>query len=605
MGTWRRGRWLWLAVAGLAGVSVAGLAVLSWASCDCDKVPAATEAARVVAGFSFVVAGVVGLAHRRLRRVGFLMSAVGWTWFAYELGYIYQPLPYTIARLSAGFWQPLLAHLAIAFPSGRLRSRLDRLVVTSAYVLYWGTSSVLLAFWYRYGPTGGQTPGPHNAVRNLLSVHYDARWHEAAEFISQALVILVAVAVLAVVFWHWRTATVAARRALDPLVWASGPLAAVVIAYTVLGARQFPAFAPLAMVALPASFLTGLLRMRLSRAGVGPLVVELGQTPAGDRLQAVLARTLHDPTLRLLYWARERQSFVDTAGQPAHLVSERSTRVVRRIDRDGEPIAALVHDPALQDDPELVEAAVAAARLALENERLHAEVSAQLVEVRSSRARIIAAGDAERRRVERNLHDGAQQRLVTLSGALKLAQTRLHGEADGQLGPVFQEAARELDLALAELRELAQGIHPAILTEAGLGPALESLAQRSSVPVRVLAAPEHRLDSEVEAAAYFVVSEAIANAMKHSRASLISVQVRQTEAELLIEVADDGIGGAALNRGAGLQGIADRVRALDGSLDVISPDGAGTRVIGHIPCAQLAAHRFAAAHTEHAGRMAT
>jgi signal transduction histidine kinase len=243
----------------------------------------------------------------------------------------------------------------------------------------------------------------------------------------------------------------------------------------------------------------------------------------------------------------------------------------------------LVHDAALDDEPELVQAVAATARLTIENQRLQAEVRAQLEEVRASRARIVEFGDAERRRVERNLHDGAQQRLVNLSLALGIARSQIPTTTDGDLAAALDEAAEELRLALAELRELARGIYPVILSEAGLGPALASLAERSPIPATVAAAPSDRLPARVEETAYYVASEALANAAKHARATAVTISARHCDGGLEVEVGDDGVGGANPN-GSGLRGLADRVAALDGHLRVDSPTGRGTRITAELPC---------------------
>jgi signal transduction histidine kinase len=248
------------------------------------------------------------------------------------------------------------------------------------------------------------------------------------------------------------------------------------------------------------------------------------------------------------------------------------------------PVAALVHDPVLLERPALLHSAGAAARLALENERLQAELRAQLAELRASRARIVSAGDEERRRLERNLHDGAQQRLLSLGLALQLARTHLGPDANGA-AELLVEADGELRAALDELRELAQGIHPAVLTEQGLGPAIRSLAERSPVPVAIAGVPERRLPAPAEAASYFLVSEALANVAKYARASHVRVSVEQVGTRVLIDVDDDGVGGADPSRGSGLRGLADRVHALDGELELASPAGRGTHVHAEIPCA--------------------
>ncbi len=250
------------------------------------------------------------------------------------------------------------------------------------------------------------------------------------------------------------------------------------------------------------------------------------------------------------------------------------------VEREGEPLAALIHDPAL--DEGLVRGAAAAAGMAIVNERLQAEVRAQLEEVRASRRRIVEAGDAERRRVERNLHDGAQQRMVTL--AISLAMLRDRASIDPAMAASLDQAAAELKQAIAELRELARGIHPAILTEEGLSAAVEALADRSSVQVRVVADFDERLPGPIEAIAYFVVSESLANVTNYARASAAQVELSRRNGHLRVEVTDDGVGGADASHGSGLRGLEDRVSAVRGSFRVQDAPGGGTCVLAEIPC---------------------
>jgi len=245
-------------------------------------------------------------------------------------------------------------------------------------------------------------------------------------------------------------------------------------------------------------------------------------------------------------------------------------------------VAALVHDASLADEPELLEATVAAARLAIDNARLQAEVRAQLEQVRASRARIVRAGDIERQRIERNLHDGAQQRLLALSFALRMAQSQADGNPE--LTTALGDAAQQLKEALAELRELAQGLHPAILTRSGLAAAVRAAARRAAVPADLADVPEERFSPDVEAAAYYVVSEALANTGKHASATGARVSIGRSGGVLRVQVADDGVGGADPAAGSGLTGLADRVAALGGTLCVTSPPGAGTVVTAELPC---------------------
>jgi signal transduction histidine kinase len=255
---------------------------------------------------------------------------------------------------------------------------------------------------------------------------------------------------------------------------------------------------------------------------------------------------------------------------------------VARVKRDGELVAALIYDRSLDDDPELVEAVGGAAAIALENQQLHAEAENRLAEVRASRERVISAGDAERRRIERNLHDGAQQRLVTLALQLSLIGRRIRDDpSDAER--LVTSASDELAQSLEELRELARGIHPAALDQ-GLDVALDGLARRSAVPTTVSYEPGPRLPESVAFAAYFVASEALANVVKYAQASAATVGLRRTATGVVVEITDDGVGGADPARGSGLRGLADRVEALDGCLTVSSPPAAGTVIAAEIPC---------------------
>ena len=242
------------------------------------------------------------------------------------------------------------------------------------------------------------------------------------------------------------------------------------------------------------------------------------------------------------------------------------------VERDGHRFAALVYDASLDDDPELVEAVSAAAAIALENEELHAESEARLAELQASRERIVTAGDDERRRLERNLHDGAQQRLVALSMQLRLLQGRIRED------PTTAEA-----LVTTASDELARGLHPAVLDH-GLEPAIESLASRSPVPTTVSCEAVGTLPRPVELAAYFVASEALTNVAKYARATVAQVRLTCERSMLVVEIADDGAGGADAMRGSGLSGLVDRVEALEGRLTVVSPPGEGTLVRAELPC---------------------
>jgi signal transduction histidine kinase len=335
---------------------------------------------------------------------------------------------------------------------------------------------------------------------------------------------------------------------------------------------------------VPLGFLAGLLRVRMARSAIADLVVELGETPDPAELRHALATALGDPTLEVVLWSEEAGGFLDASLAPVEsLEATAGGRAVTMLERDEKPLAAILHDPALLQDPGLVASVATAVRLTVENDRLQAEVRAQLDEVRASRARIVEATDAERRRIERNIHDGAQQRLVALSLAIGRARGRLGPAADPELEATLAQASDELRAALAELRELARGIHPVVLTDAGLEPAVRSLVERAAVPTELSVELSGRLPAQVEAAAYFIVSEALANVAKHAAAHSAQVALRTQDSRVIVEVRDDGCGGADPAHGSGLRGLRDRVEAIGGSLETVSPAGGGTTIRATLP----------------------
>jgi signal transduction histidine kinase len=328
---------------------------------------------------------------------------------------------------------------------------------------------------------------------------------------------------------------------------------------------------------VPFGFLVGGLRTRLAHgAAVSNLIARLGQVPGEEALRAALAEALGDPSLRLAYWLPDSERFVDAAGRPFPMPQSGWTAV----ELHGRRVAAIVHDPALDEEPQLVGTAGAAAALALENQRLSAELRARIEDLRASRARIVEAGDSERRRLERDLHDGAQSRLVALAMKLRLARTRAEDRPD--VTAILDESSAELQASLEELRELARGIHPAVLTDRGLGPALEMLASRAPVPVEI-AGDADDLPPAVATAVYFVVSEGLTNVAKYAGAGRATVAVTREDNLVVAEVTDDGVGGADLARGSGLRGLVDRVAALDGRLELHSPPGSGTTLRAEFP----------------------
>jgi signal transduction histidine kinase len=301
---------------------------------------------------------------------------------------------------------------------------------------------------------------------------------------------------------------------------------------------------------------------------------------APEEIGAVLAEAVGDPGLELLFWLPDEAIHVDADGREAE-PAVGSGRVCTPVRRGDLPLASIVHDAALAERPDLLDGVIRWAGLAVEIGRLRVEVRRRLAEVEDSRARIVTAGYEERRRLERDIHDGAQQRLVSIGLALRHVQGRLPG--DGEEAALLHETVAEVGRAIDELRELARGVRPPGLDD-GLGPALGQLASRSRLRTSVEATKE-RFDDRIETAAYFVASEALANAAKHAGASSVRIVAARQNGTLKVSVRDDGVGGARPGEGTGLAGIADRVAALGGHLSVDSPAGAGTVVTAELPCA--------------------
>ena len=478
--------------------------------------------------------------------------------------------------LALALQAPAYAQMALAYPAGRVRDRIERAFLVLAYVvsLLWQLAPALFADFRCAGCT------PH--VGSLLFTGHviDLTW---VGKVFSILFIGLGVAFIALMVRRLRQAPPGARRTLLPLVAAACFTAAQFIALRAATLTDWSqAFATLDWIGnlntlvVPAAIFVGIATIRRHRGPLGDLVIELAAAPP-DQISMALARAIGDPTLKLALWLPDRQQFVNEHGVPVTIDPGSPDRAVTLIGPEHQPLAAIVHDARLLDQRPLLEAAGSAARLALENARLNAELRAQLSELRESRGRIVAAGDAERRRLERDLHDGAQQRLLALGLALQLLRDN---QADPQL---LTEAQTELQQALRELRQLARGIHPAILTDNGLAAAVGSLVDRAQLPISAHVT-DQRYPAAVESTAYFVVSEALANIAKHAHAHTATVTVAPDNGRLIVAITDDGHGGATSAGGGGLEGLADRVGALNGLLTITSAAGAGTTIRAEIPC---------------------
>jgi PAS domain S-box-containing protein len=825
-------RFTFVGVIGLGLLLTAGALALIITS-DHEEAPVFVAVAQFLAAWSFILGGLVAWVRRPDNHFGPLLVAVGLTVFLGALGVANEPLPFTIGWTFGGLFIAVFIHALLAFPRGYLETRLVYTIVGIAYgVLTVG--ALLISF---FDDPASSCP---DCPENLLLIVDSPNTVAAINAVLIAAGIPALLASLWVFRRRWKAASAPLRRVLLPVYLTAG--ATFVLLALALAAESFSArvgdiifwAVVLTFASVPLAFIVGLFSGRLAREGVGQLILELGQAHAPGELREALARALGDPTLRLAYWIPETESFADLDGNPIELPEGRGEELATMVERDGLPVAALIHHRSLEEDPMLVEAVAAAAALALENERrlaalakvqtriqalldafpdlifrlsrdgvyleykgkpedlavppeqligarfhdvLPADVADQLLagvrraidtgeivsgeyrlelggvprdfearivkagdeavligrefternqaqaelerlhaeltqrhrdleherdfattvvdatpsllclatpggyivrfntslerlsgrrdddlsrgnafwdvfiapeereevrraveevvgeggrgefestwitatgerrdvtwsttplrddrgdprllicgvditerklhedELRRSRARLVEASDVERRRLERNLHDGAQQRLVSLSLMLRLAQARVDDDPE-QADRLLGQASDELAQALEELRELARGIHPAVLSDRGLFAALEALVARTPLPVE-LDLLHDRLPEPVEAAAYYVVSEALANVAKYAEASSVAVSIASVNGHAVVEIADDGLGGADPAKGSGLRGLVDRVEALDGRLQVESPPGQGTRIRVVIPC---------------------
>lgn len=519
----------------------------------------------LLAGWALIGAGVASWLRRPESRFGPLLVLAGFAWFAPEWNTpgVRSALAFTAGVALATACPPLVAHAALAYPGGRLGSRFEAGAVTLAYA---GGAVVL-------GVVPALTSDPNaescsQCPPNLVAV---TEREAFAEDVTRVGIYLGVVWALALALLAARRLT---RRAVRPVV-------APAAMFLVLVAAMFAAWIEDGFLAngelerrlwfAEAAALGGVafgvawawVRAYRARSHVARLVVELAQTPAPGGLRDILAGIVGDPQLVLAYPLEHSARLVDVTGRAVELPeSGRRTTLLR----DGRVVGVLGHAPGLLDDEQLVSEVAAAGRLALENERLQAEVRARLVDLRASRARIVEAGDTERKRLERDLHDGAQQRLVALALSLRLVQSSLPSDA------ALEQAGRELGLAVEELRELAHGIFPAVLADDGLEAAVHALAEEAPVPLAVGDLPRGRFESSRETAAYTVVAETVRAAK-----GPVAVSAEHATGTLVVELRTPGIDGLDV------VALEDRLGALDGRL-AIEPGAGATVVRAELPC---------------------
>jgi signal transduction histidine kinase len=522
----------------------------------------------------YVVSGILAWWRRPASRLGPLMVATGFGMAITPLQWSDQPLVYSIGHLFDMLPAALFLHVFLAFPTGRLTSRAEQIVVVACYATVLGLQLVKVML--------GANPD---------SVFVLVDRPEIGNAVEQVQLVLVGVFLLtgAVLLYHRQRRAGQSHRRPAVLVVDAFDLALVMLAILyAAGLGEWPAFETIRLVTFaslglaPIAFLFALLDARLARGEVANLLVELRRNPTADP-QEPLARALRDPSLRLAYWLPKSRSWADQNGEPTALPEADERRAVRVIQRDDEPMAAMVFDRALDDEYELLDAVAAAAGIALENGRLRAELRARLQELKGSRSRVLEVGRQERQRLERDLHDGAQQRLVALS--LELSLLGQSATADPEFKERLARAKTEVSASLEELRDVARGIYPAVLSSHGLAIALESLAARAPVPVQLTVDLVERLPEPTEVAAYYVVSEALTNIGKHAHATSASVRVCRSPRGIVLDISDDGVGGADPAKGSGLRGLADRVEALGGELRIsTSAEGCGTVIHAELPC---------------------
>jgi signal transduction histidine kinase len=482
----------------------------------------------------------------------------------------------TLLLVALALQAPAYAHMTLAYPTGHVRDRLERRFLILAYVVSvaWELPPALFV-----GASACRVCTPRAASLVFTGYTFDIRPLGQAFW---TLFIVLGVGFLALILRRSRHAPPGAWRTLFPLAVAGAfaTVQLIVQRMTWLANWSAPQSAldwlgNASLLIVPTAFLVGAVAIRRDRGAVGDLVVELAVARPTE-VRSALARAVGDPSLDLALWLPERNAFVDELGHSVQVEHDDPSRTTMLIGSPDDPVAIIIHDAALTGQRPLLEAAGSAARLALENARLQADLRAQLDELRASRSRIVEAADVERRRLERDLHDGAQQRLLALGLALQLLGDN---GTDSQL---LTDAQAELAAALQELRELARGIHPAVLTERGLATAVNTLADRTPIAVSV-DVPSQRFPENVESAAYFVVSESLANIVKHAHATRAAVTVTSTSRDVVVEVRDNGRGGAATRVGGGLEGLADRVGAIGGRLLVTSTER-GTTIRAELPC---------------------
>jgi signal transduction histidine kinase len=542
-----------------------------------------------------IIAGVYALRAPGNARFGVALLAIGFFWSFTALGQTTASIPYTIGRLATWCVFPCVVYLLLAFPDGRIAPGLDRVMLLGMVgvlvFLFLGTAPLVEAYPPKTLWATCTTDCPANA---LFALDQQPAWLPRLILFREWAVEVLWLGLFWSMWRRWRAATPLQRRAVGPVFAAGAFLGAFHIAHITYRQLGGPADTVIALssawtlciVGICATFLVGLVRRRTMLARtLATLGAALRTSGSSAEVRDALATALRDSTIEALFRDKHSREWRDTSGRsvawPLPLAAERAVTTIGAENRNLE--VALVHDPALRDDPDLLDGVGGMVLAAWRHDRMIDELAGAMSDLDESRRRLTEAADLERVRIQRDLHDGAQQRLVALRVRLGLAEEQLETDPAAGINAV-RELGFEAERALDQLRSLAHGVYPSLLTDHGLPDALRSLAWQAPLPIHVSADDVTRHPIELESAVYFTCAEAVQNAMKHAvTASAIWVTLRQSSTALQFEVRDDGVGFVATERfGRGMHNMYDRIGAVGGDLAVEAIPGRGTLVAGSV-----------------------
>jgi signal transduction histidine kinase len=534
-----------------------------------------------VAGFLYAAAGLVAWWRRPSNRLGVIMFSGGLLWLLSGLVDLDAPVLIDIGIVLATVPIAVIVHLLHAFPSGRLRTPLPRWTVGAGYAV----CLLLQVPLYLFAPSA--SPNGTLAIADRPGLLDAGIWLQRGAGLS---VMAVTAAVLAV---RLAGATRRQRRVLAPL-YLYGIVAVIAVPLVASVVRPLTGISPTTtgivqvaiLAAAPLGFASAVLLGGFARTSeIQELGAWLGRDVAQrPALAEALSHALGDPSLQLAFWIPERSTFVDAEGQPMVLDEIAIEPALVDVELGSRRVGAILYDATLIDDPELVRAAGRVVALAIDQQRLDVELRASQQQLQRSRARVIEAADRERERIARDLHDGLQAELVLL--AVEAQRLASQPATPAVTAAAAIQLRARIDGAAAELRQLVHAVMPAGLIERGLTAATEDLIDRMPVPTTldVDVTEAEQLPPLVQSTAYFVIAEALANAVKHARPNKIVVRIERRDHHLTIDIRDDGIGGAQPGAGLGLRGLTDRIDVLGGRLDIESPEGQGTQIVARLPC---------------------